>query len=284
MSTTALEVDLVNAALLGTDRRDVPAPDGTDPAGWLLEAAGRRRAASLVTGASTVVRLPVPGPAGGRPVPPAAREILDELVLQASTAVLDLWLREALAAGFGLAPEHWAPVLERARRSTELDRRRLGAALGPRGLWFARHNPAWAAVVRAAEAPSPGAVADGSPTDDLARLAQDPDRLLTWPDPWSDAVARVAVGVLAAGIVPVRSARSLGQRIGARVPLEAYAALTSAPPSRLEPLATASARAGLSAAEEVLWARWSLALAFEPSREPPERRPVPSVPTLQERR
>ena len=284
MSTTALEVDLVNAALLGTDRRDVPAPDSTDAAGWLLEAAGRRRAASLVSGASTVVRLPAPGPAAGRPVPLAAREILDELVLQASTAVLDLWLREALAAGSGLAPEHWAPVLERARRSTELDRRRLGAALGPRGLWFARHNPAWAAVVRAAEAPPTGVVVEGAPTDDLARLAQDPDRLLTWPDPWSDAVARFAVGVLAAGIVPVRSARNLGQRSGARVPLDAYAALTSALPSRVEPSVTASARAGLAAAEEVLWARWSLARAFDPTREPPERRPVPSVPTPQERR
>jgi hypothetical protein len=127
-------------------------------------------------------------------------------------------------------------------------------------------------------------VVDVAPTDDLARLAQDPDRLLTWPDPWSAAVARVAVGVLAAGIVPVRSARSLGQRIGARVPLDAYAALTSAPPSQVEPSATASARAGLAAAEEVLWARWSLAQAFDPAREPPERRPVPSVPTLQERR
>ena len=41
---------------------------------------------------------------------------------------------------------------------------------------------------------------------------------------------------------------------------------------------------GCRAAEEVLWARWSLALAFDPTREPPERRPVPSVPTLQERR
>ena len=284
MSTVAAEVDLVNAGLLGTDRRDVPAPAGADPAGWLLEASGRRRVASLVVGATTTVRVPAPGPAAGRPAPPAAREILDELVLQASTAVLDLWLREAVAAGFDLAPEHWAPVLERARRSTDLDRRRLGLALGPRGLWFARHNPAWAAVVRAAEAPPVGAVADAAPNDDLARLAQDPDRLLTWPDPWSDAGARVAVGVLAAGIVPVRSARTFGQRLGARVPLDAYTALVSAPPSRVEPPATASARAGLSAAEEVLWARWSLARAFDPAREPPERRPVPSVPTLQERR
>jgi len=289
MSTVTLEVDLVNAALLGTDRRDVPAPAGTDPAGWLLEAAGRRRAATLVAAASTVVRFGEPGPVDPRPEPPwAAREILEELVLQASTSVLDLWLREALDAGFGLAPEHWTPVLERARRSTELDRRRLGAALGPRGLWFARHNPAWSAVVRAAEAPpaASAGVPEGSggpDVEDLARLAEDPDRLLIWPDPWSPGVARVGVGVLAAGIVKVRGARTFGQRVGTRVPLDTYAALARAVPSRLDPVANASARAGLAAAEEVLWARWGLAQAFDPARVPPERQPVPSVPTLQER-
>lgn len=285
MSTTAFEVDLVNAALLGTDRRRVPTPPGTDPAGWLLEAAGRRRAATLVAGASTVVRLEEPGPADPRPAPSAAaRELLDELLLQSSTAVLDLGLREALAAGVGLAPEHWAPVLERARRSTELDRRRLGAALGPRGLWFARHNPAWSAVVRAAEAPGPGAVAAEAPgADDLARLAEDPDRLLTWPDPWSADVARVAVGVLAAGIVAVRAARAFGQQVGARLPLDAYGALTRATPGRLDPTAHASARAGLGSAEEVLWVRWGLAHAFDPAQVPPERQPVSTVSTLQER-
>lgn len=287
MTARTLEVDLVNAALLGTDRRDVPAPSGSDPAEWLLEAAGRRRAATLIAGASTLVRLGEACPADPcRDPPAAAREILDDVVGTASTSVLDLWLREALAAGFGLAPEHWTPVLERARRSTELDRRRLGAALGPRGLWFARHNPAWSAVVRAAETTAP--VRPGGPgpdpdAGDLAGLAEEPDRLLTWPDPWSAGVARVAVGVLAAGIVGVRGARTFGQRVGARVPLDTYAALTQAAPSRLDPAANASARAGLGAAEEVLWARWSLAQAFDPARVPPERERVPSVPTLQER-
>lgn len=284
--STAPEVDLVNAALLGTDRRSVPAPSGTDPADWLLEAAGRRRASTLVAGASTVVRLAEPGPVSTRPEPPtAAREILDELLLQAPTSVVDLWLREALAAGVGLAPEHWTPVLERARRSTELDRRRLGAALGPRGLWFARHNPAWSAVVRTAEARAPG-VTDAGATGpgDLARLAEDPDRLLTWPDPWSDGVARVAVGVLAAGIVPVRAARTLGQRVGARVPLDAYDALTGPlTPSGGDPVAAASARVGLAAAEEILWVRWSLAQAFDAARVPPERRIIATLPTPQER-
>ena len=96
-------------------------------------------------------------------------------------------------------------------------------------------------------------------------------------------MTRVAVGVLAAGIVGVRGARGFGQRVGARVPLPAYAALTQVAPSRLDLVAEASARAGLAAAEEVLWARWGLAHAFDPTRVPPERRPVPTVPPRQER-
>ncbi|MGI3784127.1 MAG: hypothetical protein ACRYG2_25475, partial [Janthinobacterium lividum] len=118
---------------------------------------------------------------------------------------------------------------------------------------------------------------------DLARLAEDPDRLLTWPDPWSAGVARVAVGVLAAGVVGLRGARGFGQRVGTRVPLDTYGALTQAAPSRLDPAATASARAGLAAAEEILWMRWALAHAFDPTRVRPDRQPFPSVPTLQER-
>ncbi|GAA3557253.1 hypothetical protein GCM10022197_10630 [Microlunatus spumicola] len=287
MSTTvAPDVDLVNAALLGTDRRSLPVPAGGDPAGWLLDAAGRRRASTLVAGASTVVRVPEPGPEDGPPAPPAAaREVLDELLLQGSSVVLDLWLREALTAGSGLAPEHWTPVLDRARRSTDLDRR-LGQALGPRGLWFARHNPAWSAVVRAAEAPGPAAPEPARGPDDLARLAQDPDLLLTWPDPWTADVGRVAVGVLAAGLVAVRAARAFGQRVGTRVPLETAAAVEAARPGLLDPVAGASARTGLAAAAEVLRVRTALALAFDPGQVPPPDPPDPTEPvptTPQER-
>lgn len=249
------EVDLVNAALLGTDRRAVPVTPGADPAGWLLDAAGRRRASALVAGASTVVRRPEPGPPAGRPAPAAARAIVDELLLQASSAVLDLWLREAVAAGCCLAPEHWTPVLDRARRSTELDRGRLGAALGARGLWFARQNPAWSAVVRAAEA--------SSATDDTL----------------TEGRAREAVAALAAGEQTVGGARALGHRVGSRLPLPAYADLAEAGRSP----ANASARAGLAAAEEALWVRWALAQAFDPARTPPERRTIPPIPTSQER-
>lgn len=255
MSAAAVEsaVDLVNAALLGTDRRPVPLPSGTDPAKWLLEAAARQRSATLVAGPSTVVLLGPPAPRDTRPAAPrAARALLDELLESSSNVLLNLWLREALDAGTGLAPEHWTPLLDRARRATDLDRRRLGAALGPRGLWFARHNPAWSAVVRATDTsatvgPEPGAVT----------LSQDG--------------TREALRSLAAGTHEVNAARGLGQRVGARLPLTAYPLLakeTPAPSNR-------SARAGLRAAEDVLWARWGLAHAFDPTRVPPERHPVP---------
>jgi len=261
-------VDLVNAALLGTERRGVPAPAGEDAATWLLESAAVRRAEVLVAGATTVTRPGPPGPVEVRPPPgAAAREVLDELLLQRSTALVDLWLREARGAGVALAPEHWTPLLERARRSTDLDRRRLGAALGERGLWFARHNPAWSAVVRAATAPGPAP--DATAGVDLATPAAQPDRLLTLPDPWSDAVAETALAVLAAGAAAPRAARALGLHVGTRVPLDAYARLVTLAG---RPLGDA-ARTGLAAAEEVLWVRWGLARAFDPSRVPPERRP-----------
>ncbi len=260
----ALAVDLVNAALLGTRRRPVAVPAGTDAAAWLLEAAAVRRAGTLVAGATTVVRPGAPGPEETRPLPPpVAREVLADLLLNGSTALVDLWLRAARTADVALAPEHWTPLLDRARRATDLDRGLLGRVLGERGLWFARHNPAWSAVVRAASAapgPAPGRV-------DLEALAAQPERLLTLPDPWSDAVAATAVAVLASGAVAPRTARPLGIRVGTCAPLATYARLDAVS----EPLDD-TARAGLAACEEVLWARWGLAQAFDPTGRPPERR------------
>ncbi|SDU91549.1 hypothetical protein SAMN04488544_1909 [Microlunatus sagamiharensis] len=264
-------VDLVNAALLGTDRRPVPAPDGDDPAAWLLAGAGRRRALTLVAAGTASVAPPAPGPALDRPLPSeAARAVLDELLASGSEPLVDLWLREALDAGTGLAPEHWTRVLDSARRASRLDRRRVGAALGPGGLWFARHNPAWSALVRAAEA----AVADpgSEPADD--RLTPD--------------AARREIAALATGALGPAAARAQGQGVGTRLPLDAYDAVADAGLAAEVP----SARAGLSAAEEVLWVRWDLAHAFDPDRVPPERRAVPLAPdhvqtrphALQERR
>ena len=249
-------VDLVNAALLGTDRRPVPAPEGDDPAAWLLAGAGRRRALTLVAAGTATVTPPPAGPAADRPAPSdAARAVLDDLLASGSEPLVDLWLREALDAGTGLAPEHWTPVLDRARRASRLDRRRVGAALGPAGLWFARHNPAWSALVRAAEAPG---------TSD--------DRLT--PD-----AARREVAALAAGTLGPAAARAQGQIVGTRLPLTAYDAVVDAGLAAEVP----SARAGLSAAEEVLRVRWDLAHAFDPERVPPERRAVPLAPDLRAR-
>ena len=263
----------MNAALLGTDRRAVPRRAGTDPADWLLEAAGRRRAATLV--ARRVDRRPARARRPGRPAPGAAGRRPARCSTRSSCRprprVLDLWLREALAAGVGLAPERWAPVLDRARRATGLDRGRLGAALGPRGLWFARHNPAWSAVVRAAEAHR-GAVDDADPDADAPAGART-ERLLTWPAPSAAPPAWPSACWPPGSTSVARGARTFGQHVGARLPLAAYAGLTSIAASRLDPAATAAARAGLAAAEEVLWVRWACAQRLRPDPGAPERRP-----------
>jgi hypothetical protein len=275
-----VDVDLVNAALLGTDRRPVAAPAGTDPAVRVLEGAASRRALGLVAAASGTVR---PGPSAPPPATPepsvAARAILDELLLTTATGLLDLWLGEALAAGTGLAREHWTPVLDRARRATDLDRRRLAAGLGPDGLWFARQNPAWAGVVRAMDtllaAPAPVA-------PDATTVAREPARLLDLSPPWPDAAVRVAADALEADELPTRSARVLGQRLGAGAPLEAYDRVVDAGLAAQAP----AVRAGFAAAEEVLRLRWELAHAFDPVRVPPPRRSVPlaAAHPLEERR
>lgn len=246
MSTATAATDLVNAALLGTDRRPVPAPDGTDPAVWLLEAAARRRAATLVAAATRRVPLPpAAAPAPDRARPPApAREVLDEILLVTGSEPVNLWLRAALDAGFGLAPEHWAALLDRARRANDLDRRRLGAALGARGLWFARQNPAWAAVVRSLEVAADEA-AERDPT-------------------LSAAEAAAALQALTASTPQVGGARALGRRVGTRLPVNAYDALARL---RSQPL-DEPARVGLAAAEEVLRLRLHLAATFDPERHP----------------
>lgn len=240
-----LGVDLVNAALLGTDRRPLPSTVTGDAAGWLLGEAARRRAARLVAGASTTVALGEPGPPDDRPLaPPAAGAVLDDILRSGSSGLLDLWLREALDAGVRLAPEHWVPLLDRSRRSTDLDRGRLARALGPRGLWCARHNPAWSLVVRASGAGSAGT---SPPTpDDLVALTAN---------------------------TPATAARALGVRAGTSLPLRAYASVGTAAATTDEPVPLAA----LAAAEEILWARWGLALVFDPARIAPDRRPVRTV-------
>ncbi|WP_327067320.1 DUF5691 domain-containing protein [Kitasatospora sp. NBC_01302] len=169
---------LQSTALLGTDRRPLPEPDGppalqaaaagvdrTDPATALLELAALtavRRRAGL---------LPLPAPA---PEPPAGDDERPELpaaaarrlaVLLAGRAagtttqpnlaeLLPQWLSLARERGYRPPAAQVPALLEAARARGEL-RGDAVALAGPLGRWLAERNPQWRYVLRTAGAEGP---------------------------------------------------------------------------------------------------------------------------------
>ncbi|MFC8453684.1 DUF5691 domain-containing protein [Kitasatospora sp. NPDC057223] len=192
--------ELQTAALLGTDRRPLPAPAGspaqvaaaaavdrTDPATALLElaalAAVRRRA-----GALPVERPAGAGPADGaappdtRPELPAAAARRLAILLAGRTGgaggtlanlteLLPQWLATAVAHGYRPPAALVPALLDGARARSEL-RGDVVALTGPLGRWLAERNKDWRFVLRtttAAGTGTAGAVADpaGGPGDRL---------------------------------------------------------------------------------------------------------------------
>ncbi len=176
---------LQTTALLGTDRRPLPAPgpaapydgavDRADPAGALLELAAletvRRRAGAL------------PAPADGPPPAPAAEDPRAELpaaaarrlalllstrgaagggVLANVGELLPQWLATARDRGYRAPAASVPALLDAARARSEL-RPDAVALAGPLGRWLAERNPDWRFVQRAAPEPPPSA--DAAPAE-----------------------------------------------------------------------------------------------------------------------
>ncbi|MEU1020175.1 DUF5691 domain-containing protein [Streptomyces sp. NPDC005898] len=159
--------ELITAALLGTDRRALPAgltaPGRTAPAALLDEAAVqtvRRRAGLRPAPAATP---PEPAARDPRPpAPPAARRRLATLLTGrpgtggggrrgATPDLMELlpqWLALANARGYGAPPELLPALLDAARGRTDLRPQALTFG-GPRALWLARLNPDWRFALRA---------------------------------------------------------------------------------------------------------------------------------------
>lgn len=164
--------ELRTTALLGTDRRPLPAPAGTpaavaaaaavdrtDPATALLDlaalAAVRRRAGA---GPLPAPALPAPAADDPRPEPPeAAARRLGLLLgnrghdggLVNLTELLPQWLATARAYGYRLPPVHVPALLDTARARSEL-RPDAVALAGPLGRWLAERNTDWRYVGRTA--------------------------------------------------------------------------------------------------------------------------------------
>ena len=137
--------DLVTTALLGTDRK--PLSDGAvedDPTRVVLAEAARHRAASRAGGRLSSYPEPEPPPAATRePAPAAAQKQIGEHLAARDYAEINQWLIEAGEQQRILAAEHWCAAAHLAARTPKVDRARLAAALGERGVWFVGRNPEW---------------------------------------------------------------------------------------------------------------------------------------------
>lgn len=138
--------DVVTAALLGTDRK--PPPDGAaedDPTRVVLAAAARHRAAVRAGARLSSCPEPEPPPAATRePAPAAAQQLVGDHLVARDYAAINQWLAEADVQERALAAEHWCAAAHLAARTPNVDRARLAAALGERGVWFVGRNPEWA--------------------------------------------------------------------------------------------------------------------------------------------
>lgn len=166
--------ELVTTALLGTDRRPLPAalPPAVgrlaaaqpDPALAVLDAAAGY-VGYLQAGARLRAR-PAPDPAPRQvldPAPEPAQQLLQVLLRSRDTALVEEWLTVCTARGWGVRAGLWAALVTAAAAPRGPDRALVRRALGRRGLAFAELNPAWTAVARAPRTPAGTGSPEGPP-------------------------------------------------------------------------------------------------------------------------
>lgn len=222
--------ELVGAALLGSDRRDPPAP----PAGPLSQLAAERHGAGPAeqllqqVAATAVLRRAafLPGPAAPVPMPPAhdprpvtpPNATLTWRRIVADWAVLeDEWLVTVIGSGHRLAPE-LVPRLLARHRGDAVRHARVQLAAGPLAAWLIEQSPALACTKRAVVAPEVLlAVPELAITPDLAVLAGAPP---------AAAAAAIADG-LADGSLGAAH-RQVLQHLVARLPPETLPAVAAA--------------------------------------------------------
>lgn len=158
MTSRVTEIDaywqqMVTVALLGTDRRDAPAP----PAGGLADLAAddplptpSQRLLQQVAARTAVRRagvlpgppaeLVAPPPADPRPITPPPATATWRRVIGDWPVLEDEWVLAVLRTGRRVAPELVAPLLARHRTDAVRHTRALAAA-GPLGLWMIDWSP-----------------------------------------------------------------------------------------------------------------------------------------------
>lgn len=154
--------DLVTTALLGTDRREIPADFPEDLASFAArltsdDAAGRLL--DLAAGYTAYTRAgavaascPPPSqapPITHQPAPASAQEVLHLLVERRSATLVTEWLAVCVDHGLSVAPSLWTELADLAASGPGVDVALLRLALGRRGLWFLSHNDRWLRLVTA---------------------------------------------------------------------------------------------------------------------------------------
>jgi hypothetical protein len=305
--------EIVTTALLGTGRRPVPdelpawaeaggltprsrSAQHGDAEGRVLDLAAAHRVAAQ---AGRVPQTSGSGPAGATAVPAqrlalapaAAGWMLDAFLSRPDGPAINLWLAACVRHGYGLAPEHWAPVIGLASRSTTYDRSALAETLGERGRWFAHQNPDWqrlataldkAVLDRAANARPDsveGSAVDRHPTAE--QVESDPELLLRLPDPWPDTLLGPALVGLVNGRMGDQS-RPFARRVGRRLTEAQYASLPAWASQFLElphlvPAARRAVRSLFVEIERSASDAVEIERAFDPSRPSTPRVSIPPV-------
>ena len=154
--------DLVTTALLGTERRALPA---TLPVPVARLSAAKRDAGLAVLDAAagyTSYRVAGARPAGCPAPQPAPRQVRDLAPERAQTLLARLlrardvglveeWLTECAARGLGVRAALWVPLATAAVTAGGPDRGLVRTTVGGRGVAFFGLNPAWRRLARTAD-------------------------------------------------------------------------------------------------------------------------------------
>jgi len=200
--------ELVTAALLGTDRRDPPAPVGplVDLVADTARVAPSERMLAHVAACTAVRRagvLPAPAAPPLAPPPPDERPVCPPAAVErwhhvtSSWPVLeDEWMRTLLANGWRAAPELLPAMLRRHRADPHRRERALEAA-GPLGPWLIEQLPELGpgGPARATPRRTVNSVPGSAPIGGLPELPIPPDLA-----PLLDAAGAEAGRVIATGL------------------------------------------------------------------------------------
>ena len=176
-------LELVTAALLGTERRSPPAPplalvaDVVDDVVAGDEATRMLATVAAVSAARRAALLPLPAPSGRQGPPPDSRPITPPAAsatwarIVAEWPVLeDEWMLAVIGNGFRLAPDVLVAALVRHRQDP-VRRARAALAGGPRSGWLTEHLPGLAVTAgRPVAAEAVGALPELAIPPELAEL------------------------------------------------------------------------------------------------------------------